>query len=84
MLGYSWDTLTLIGIQMGVMGGGMGDRKNLKVGQATFEQLEDEKRPEETWDGFFQRLLDRPDHETMIREAVREELERFAQERENE
>jgi predicted CopG family antitoxin len=63
------------------MGLAMADRKNLKIDEDTFERLSKEKRDDETWDGFFRRVLDQPEQETMIREAVREELRRFIEER---
>lgn len=63
------------------MGLAMADRKNLKIDEDTFEQLSEEKRDDETWDGFFRRLLDQPEQETMIKEAVRKELQRFIEER---
>ena len=35
----------------------MSNRKNLKIAPDTYDQLKDEKRPMETWDSMFQRLL---------------------------
>jgi predicted CopG family antitoxin len=78
-----WDTIKLKGIQLEDMGLAMADRKNLKIDEDTFERLSEEKREDETWDGYFRRLLDQPEQETMIRDAIREELRRFAKERGN-
>lgn len=36
----------------------MDDRKNLKIDHDTFERLSDAKRDGETWDGFFNRVVD--------------------------
>lgn len=36
----------------------MTDRKNLKISSETYERLREEKGQFETWDGFFNRLLD--------------------------
>lgn len=62
------------------------DRKNLKIDEETFQQLSDAKRDGETWDGFLLRLLDESntDLETMLRTVFRDELERFAKERDQE
>ena len=35
----------------------MSDRKNLKIAPDTYDELKDEKRPMETWDSMFRRLL---------------------------
>jgi len=66
------------------MGTEMSDRKNLKINEGTHEKLSQAKRDNETWDGFFERLLDdhRNELEETLRTVFREELERFAEERE--
>ena len=35
----------------------MTNRKNLKINEDTHEELKAEKRPMETWDSMFRRLL---------------------------
>ena len=32
-------------------------RKNLKIAPDTYEELQEEKRPMETWDSMFRRLM---------------------------
>jgi hypothetical protein len=39
----------------------MTERKNIKVDEETFGALQDAKGQYETWDGFFNRLLDERD-----------------------
>jgi hypothetical protein len=36
----------------------MTDRKNIKVDPETFERLREKKGRYETWDGFFNRMVD--------------------------
>jgi len=63
----------------------MSDRKNLKINEDTHEKLSQAKRDNETWDGFFNRLLDdrNEELEETLRTVFREELAQFAEEREN-
>jgi phage-related minor tail protein len=39
----------------------MSERKNLKLNEATYERLRDEKGEYETWDGALNRMLDELD-----------------------
>jgi hypothetical protein len=55
-------------------------RKNLKISKPVFQILSEEKNENETWDGFFERILDernsrqqKSDIKSAVREVLREE-----------
>ena len=51
-------------------------RKNLKISKPTYDMLAEQKRGSETWDGFFERMMeeDTSISSNQIKNAVREVL----------
>lgn len=47
-------------------------RTNIKIKQPTYEKLSEEKRENETWDGFLERLLENTRKETDV--AIKQEM----------
>ena len=41
----------------------MSKRKNLKIAEDTYDDLKNEKRPMETWDSMFRRLIQEANNE---------------------